>query len=822
MAWTSLTKRINQLPLVLAGPILRRCEPNAVTVWVALKESRTVTLQIFDTNQKILLIGSKKTIRLGINLHVVAVTAKSSANVLLYGENYLYNLEFGTGETLTHPGVLNLEGSITDITYPQYELPSLALSPTNLKDLRIIHGSCRKAHGESLDALAAVDKMIREALAQDPKKRPHQLFLTGDQIYADDVADALLFMLMDASQTLLGWSEILPDVTNPEELKPGKRNNLATYTAGLTASLNKINTINNLAKSHLFTLGEFCAMYLFSWGDVLWPELEDLPTFTDVNPDENPNLPAVAKDKASFKEELGYLQNFYETLKEIRRALANIPTYMIFDDHEITDDWYLNMAWCDRILSKPLGRRVLQNGLLAYAICQGWGNTPDEFENDKPGAVLLKACEAWSASQGQNPEHEQEITQRIGLPSLADIKNSNPKRVFYIDGSLKWHYTVTGPGYEIIVLDTRTWRAFPGKDFDFPELLSEEGCNEQISKVVRPQNTEVTLVISPGPFIGVPFLESVQKTAKAVTEKLGTVAWGFDPEAWSLQAIAFERFLASLSLRTLPAKKSRVIILSGDVHYSFTARLQYAATRPFQSSKNINTELIVAQFTSSSIKNEVKGAGGSYSLHKKGFVPIQSINHIPTVEILGWENPTGKEVEIGVVYSYVNEILQRIPWRIKDNPAKVDLVGERSWCRAFQITNKPEWWYRIDFLLGEFEQIREPQPSHPVKPQIVTAPLPGQDRKQSLKKYLAQAKNYHEYRGKWGDGKEIVGVNNIGEITFETVDGKEMVVQTLWWRLESWEKGKLLEPFPLTRYEVSLCFDDKEHPMGDVLKEVKS
>jgi hypothetical protein len=395
MTWTPLRDRLNNLPLVLAGPILRRTEANAVTVWIALKESRTVYLAVLDTSKKLLLTGSRKTIQLGIHLHVVAVTAKAELNVLSPGENYFYNLAFDPGETLSKPGILNSSGSIQDITYAPYNLPSFALPPSNLNHLRIIHGSCRKAHGESIDALATLDKMITEALIQDPKKRPHQLFLTGDQIYADDVADALLFMLIDASQTLLGWSEVLPDVQNIEELNAGKRNNLATHIAGLTSSLSKFNKISNVAKSHLFTLGEFYAMYLFAWCDVLWTKSEDLPTFADVNP----NVSAKRKDISSFNEELGYLQQFQITLKDIRRALANIPTYMIFDDHEITDDWYLNMAWCDRVLTKPLGRRVLQNGMLAYAVFQGWGNTPEQFEEGKPGDALLKAAAAWSASK---------------------------------------------------------------------------------------------------------------------------------------------------------------------------------------------------------------------------------------------------------------------------------------------------------------------------------------------------------------------------------------------------------------------------------------
>ncbi|RUR79703.1 hypothetical protein ACF3DV_01830 [Chlorogloeopsis fritschii PCC 9212] len=815
MGWTPLRERINQIPLVLAGPILRRTEPNAVTVWIALKESRTVTLVIFDTNKKVLITGRKKTTQLGVNLHVVAVTAKSSHAALLYGENYLYNLAFDPGETLAQAGVLNLEGSIAEITYPGYELPSFALVPNNLKDLRLIHGSCRKPHGESIDALATVDKMIREALVKDPKKRPHQLFLTGDQIYVDDVADALLFMLMDGSQTLLGWLEILPVVTNPEQLNPGKRNYLATYVAGLTASINKINRISNIAKSHLFTFGEFCVMYLFAWCDVLWPKLEDLPTFADVHP----NSSQFARGEAEFKKELKHLQHFRETLKKIRRALANVPTYMIFDDHEITDDWYLNMAWCDRVLSKPLGRRVLQNGLLAYGICQAWGNTPDEFEQGKPGAALLQAAEAWATSHGQNPESEDEITRLIGLPLPANIRNSNPRQVSHSKDSLNWHYTVTGPGYEVLVLDTRTWRAFPGKDFDFPGLLSEEGCDRQISSVIPPKDAEVTLVISPGPVIGVPFLETIQKAAKAFAETIGSAAWGFDPEAWGLEATAFERLLAALALRASPANKGRVIVLSGDVHYGFAARLQYAATNPFQHSHNCNAEMIVVQFTSSSFKNEVSGTGGSHSLHKKGFFPIEAIKHLPTAEILGWNNQEEKELEIGVIDFLADEIFQRLPWRIKSTPAKVDLVQARSWHRLLEITKKPEWWYRIDFLVGKYEQVREPQNSDYVKPQYITAPLPGEERKEYLEQYLAMAKNYRDYHGRRGCGKEIVGLNNLGEITFEVVDGKQVAIQTLWWQLESWDKGTFLEPFPLTRYEVSLEFCDREHPMSDVLKD---
>jgi hypothetical protein len=37
------------LPLILAGPVLRRVEPRSATVWVALRESAQVGLSLFDS-----------------------------------------------------------------------------------------------------------------------------------------------------------------------------------------------------------------------------------------------------------------------------------------------------------------------------------------------------------------------------------------------------------------------------------------------------------------------------------------------------------------------------------------------------------------------------------------------------------------------------------------------------------------------------------------------------------------------------------------------------------------------------------------------------
>jgi len=100
MSWTPLSHRIHHLPLILAGPILRRTESRAVTVWLALKAPRQVELKVYSTEggtgeivDRPLLQGANSTVQLGKYLHVVAVTAKPiNSNVLTSGQIYAYDI----------------------------------------------------------------------------------------------------------------------------------------------------------------------------------------------------------------------------------------------------------------------------------------------------------------------------------------------------------------------------------------------------------------------------------------------------------------------------------------------------------------------------------------------------------------------------------------------------------------------------------------------------------------------------------------------------------------------------------------------------------
>lgn len=820
---------ISDLPLVLCGPMLRRVDLHSVSVFVALKFSRQVQLSLYRGQSANasppIATQTTTTIAIGRYLHVAVITAQLPVEAPLQsGVVYSYTLSFTKAGTPVAPDdrepetadlkTLGLLNPQTGIVYLDGTLPSFVLPPQDLNKLRLIHGSCRKPHGEARDALLALDGMIQVTL-NDPDRRPHQLFLTGDQIYADDVADTLLARLTPIGDALLGWEETLPGINQPPQsqpLRPGKREAIAQQQAGSTSGK---------AKSHLLSLGEFYAMYLHTWSPQVWPA--KMPGFADVYPQEfaewkvdferrqkyeevmakgfrDPYEPRVELKvrheqlREQFEVEAKAIATLRQTLPQVRRALANIPVYMIFDDHEITDDWYLDLAACSRLLNRSLGQRLIQNGLLAYAIFQAWGNTPAAFEPGKPGHNLLMAAAQWSQSQGKDTQAQAQIIAKLGIPTLKEVQDR--QELFHPPDSLDWHYTVALPGYpyEVIVLDSRTWRLYPGP-LEHAGLISATGFQQQFSPTALPSTVPpVTIVVAPAPVLGVPLVEAIQgggELQKLYTAFLDAEAWGFNP-------LTFERLLANIFTRN-----SRVVVLSGDVHYGFSARLGYWATHPFEHPDHARKG-VMAQLTSSAIKNETaRTFPPSHFLHFNGYVP--AVGALPErQDWAGWNLPPGQSaIQIGQQGEGSLFWKEYQPWLLEGTPARLRV---NHLPKDSVIQTPEDWRYCVDYLLAENEENRNVMPVDVDRPQP-GFPAPGWRRDYALKQYLSAAKNHQSYRSKWGNGKEIVGVNNLGEVTFQWKDNQKAVVHELWW----WLEGKDY-PFPLSKWVISLDPDDPNYP----------
>lgn len=775
-----------RLPLILAGPVLRRTEADAVTVWLALKEPRQVTLRVYLTEreqvyvEQWLLEGTRTTIHLGQHLHLVAVTAKPiDGSRLEPGKIYAYDLSFDGIDSPLYQALHSKNFPSVTISYFNHNLPTFALPPDDLNQLQIVHGSCRKPHGGDRDAMPMLDNLV-ETVADLPFSRPHQLFLTGDQIYADDVADPLLWTASQLGDRLLGWEESLPlgdRDAKPTELKPGQRTQIAKDCGGFTAMLHNK---PKKAKSHLFSFGEYCALSLLAWSPVLLPEFPEGKTICKNS-----------KQSLQWDKEAHAIQGFARDLWQVRRSLANVPTYTIFDDHDISDDWYLNQEWCNRVLGKPLGRRVVQNGLLAYALFQGWGNTPEQFSGDRPGAKLLRAVEKWSASAGTDEIAWEDIGKYLGMPPV-DPQTGLPKLkrdedVLILDRAsdgvyLDWHYTARGSKHEVIVLDTRTWRGYPCGEGEIapPMLLCPSAFRKQLqdpleqSRLTQSGTIEATLVVLPTNLVSLSIIDAIQRW----NLRQGKVFGNDVGDAWNFHQAAFTKLLEILG-----QQRDRVVILSGDIHYSGTVRLNYWL-------RSQDCSSVMAQLTCSALKN---AEWTTNLVHTK----IKSVFLEQPEYWTGWQKPP-QLVEIAVTPNRVRMREAEVPeqgsvWR-QLRTAR----GNRTWQLALKDRQSlPDWQYQIEWVKRQKAQLV------PCRKRTVW-PAFSQGRMLAVWQKAIRLGSWLWHNRWLQEGEEVIGRNNLGIVTFQWLpeDEDKAVVQEIYWH-PPWNPTRTVK----SRFVVSLRRD---------------
>jgi phosphodiesterase/alkaline phosphatase D-like protein len=68
---------------------------------------------------------------------------------------------------------------------------------------------------------------------------------------------------------------------------------------------------------------------------------------------------------------------------EVRWLLSTVPSCMIFDDHDVIDDWNTSASWLAEMRTTPWWRERVVSGLMSYWVYQHLGNlSPDKLESD--------------------------------------------------------------------------------------------------------------------------------------------------------------------------------------------------------------------------------------------------------------------------------------------------------------------------------------------------------------------------------------------------------------------------------------------------------
>ncbi|MBC7004411.1 alkaline phosphatase family protein [Photobacterium sp. BZF1] len=559
------------LPLVLAGPILRKVTPRELTLWFAVSRPLEGSFTLYQqTNQRELFSGclsQGKHIQIGVRAWVYQVTYSGD----FPADNPLeYQIE-------TQDGLLT--ELMPDLLYEGESRPAFII---RTQADYVMHGSCRNPHYPSKDSLVAADVKVA---GQNITDRPSLLMMSGDQIYADHVAGSTLDSIHQVIDLLGLYDEDFDKapVANTKELLNhadnfyGRDKLLPQYLEGGEDIIERFPSVANWLRrkspvfssresgNHLITLSEFNAMYLLVWSPELWKMVDNSRLEKNRFQWPGNKLEAntlEAKWQTLWADEKVQIDQFVEGLPQVRRLMAHIPTYMIFDDHDITDDWNLTVGWEQAAYHNHFSRRIIGNGLISYWLCQGWGNAPENFDS-----IFHSHVDTYFTQPGSDSQD-----------SLID----------YLYRFEQWHYTInTTP--KMLVLDTRTRRWRSESKMNKPSgLMDWEALSElQISLMNEP----AVILVSAAPMFGVKFIESLQRGMTWLGQPLL-----IDAENWMAHPGSANTLISIFTHTKTP---TNFVILSGDVHYSFA----YDVKLRFR-----NCSPNIYQITSSGIKNEFPNA----------------------------------------------------------------------------------------------------------------------------------------------------------------------------------------------------------------------
>ncbi len=292
-----------------------------------------------------------------------------------------------------------------------------------------------------------------------------------------------------------------------------------------------------------------------------------------------------------------------------RWLLSTLPSTMIFDDHDIRDDWNTSQSWHREMNAKPWWHERIVGGLASYWVYQHAGNlSPEDLAEDEIWKLI-------AAHQDSGAEGELDLTE--DLRTLAE-------RVDRYPDTYRWSYSRNLGESRLIVVDSRAARVLqPDRRsvLDDKEMAWLDG---QLHGDVDHLFIGTSL-----PFLLAPGIHDLE----AINEAMASGAWGrrvgalgermrraLDLEHWA----AFEEgFAEVLDLVVQVARGQRgrrpgtITFLSGDVHNSYVTQVDPAAVGAGNS--------LIVQAVCSPIRNPLpRGVRVGQALLGKGLArPLQ-------------------------------------------------------------------------------------------------------------------------------------------------------------------------------------------------------
>ncbi|HYI99723.1 MAG TPA: alkaline phosphatase D family protein [Thermoleophilaceae bacterium] len=257
-----------------------------------------------------------------------------------------------------------------------------------------------------------------------------------------------------------------------------------------------------------------------------------------------------------------YTRLYHEAWSEpvIRWLLSTVSSAMIFDDHDVHDDWNTSAAWVEAARKCEWWEEHEVGALMSYWVYQHAGNlSPDEQDRDGMLARVHQAGDAEDLLRDY-AKHAAETT----------------------DGTCWSYYRDLGAGTRLVVIDSRAGRCLEEGARSMLDPEEWEWVEEKMTGDV-----DHLLIATSLPWLLSPGMHYIEAWSEAVCGG----AWGslaarvgerlrraIDLEHWAAFNESFDR-LAEIQRAVGAGERgdppATIVTLSGDVHHAYLSEVGY-------------------------------------------------------------------------------------------------------------------------------------------------------------------------------------------------------------------------------------------------------
>ncbi|MFH9428426.1 alkaline phosphatase D family protein [Streptomyces sp. NPDC017615] len=266
---------------------------------------------------------------------------------------------------------------------------------------------------------------------------------------------------------------------------------------------------------------------------------------------------------------------------EVRWLLSTVPSCMIFDDHDVIDDWNTSASWLTDMRATPWWRERLLSGLMSYWVYQHIGNlSPHDLAADPLYAAVTSAADGTDALRAYAAEAE------------AD------------SASTRWSYRRDLGRVRVVIVDSRAARVLAEGERAMLDPEEERWVREQ---VLEDRGACDHLLIGTSlPWLMPHLVHDAEAWDAALCRGERGARWarfgerlrrGADLEHWAAFPASFTA-LADLIAEagSGPEAPATISVLSGDVHHAYVAE-------PAWRSATVDSRVV--QLTCSPVHNSV-------------------------------------------------------------------------------------------------------------------------------------------------------------------------------------------------------------------------